>query len=52
MKYKVKGTNIKHNGKLYKEGSEIELSKTDAERLKGYIEEVKKEEVNKEGGKK
>lgn len=25
MKYIVKGTNIKHNGKIHKAGSEIEL---------------------------
>jgi len=57
--YKVAGTDILHNTKLYPDGSTIELTKSDADRLADYLEfikqepevpaeEVKKEEVKKE----
>lgn len=36
-KYKVKHTSILHNGKLYKEGSEIELTEAQAKRLEDFV---------------
>ncbi len=36
-KYKVKHTSILHNGKLYKEGSAIELTETQAKRLEDFV---------------
>ena len=36
-KYKVKNTNILHNGKLFKKGSIIVLEGLEAERLKDFI---------------
>lgn len=43
MKYKVKGTDIRHNGTLYPEGSEIELADKDAKALSGLLEPVQEE---------
>lgn len=54
--YIVRGTNILHNGELYRAGSRIKLSSKDAKRLAKFLEEPKKEEPKKEkpsqGGKK
>lgn len=58
--YIVRGTNIRHNGKLYREGEKIKLSSKDAKRLAKFLEEPKKEgkaasgkkEEPTEGGKK
>ena len=36
--YKVAGTDILHNTKLYPDGSTIELTKSDADRLADYLE--------------
>lgn len=41
--YKVAGTDILHNKKLYPDGSTIELTKTDADRLADYLEFIKQE---------
>lgn len=53
MRYKVKGTDIQHNGNLYPEGSEIELTDKEAKALESYIEKIEanKAETTK-GGKK
>lgn len=45
-KYKVKGTDILHNKKLYLEGSEIELDDKNAEQLRDYLLPVKENKVN------
>ena len=37
-RYKVKHTSILHNGRLYKEGSTIELEDSKAKRLEDFIE--------------
>lgn len=37
-KYKVKHTSILHNGKLYKEGSIIELDEKHAAKLEDFVE--------------
>lgn len=37
-KYKVKHTSIMHNGKVYKEGSTIELDDNQAKRLEDFVE--------------
>lgn len=37
-KYKVKHTSILHNGTVYPEGKEIELTKLEAERLCDFVE--------------
>ena len=36
-KYTVKNTSILHNGKLYKEGSTIELTDIQAKRLEDFV---------------
>ena len=38
-KYTVTGTNIKHNGKTYEAGAQIELTDDEAEKLKKYLTE-------------
>ena len=40
-KYKVKNTNILHDGKIRKEGAVIELTDLQAKKLEGYVELVK-----------
>ncbi|MBR6126273.1 hypothetical protein IKQ21_01165 [bacterium] len=40
-KYKVKNTNILHDGKTRGEGSIIELTDLQAKKLEGYVELVK-----------
>ena len=40
-KYKVKNTNILHDGKIRKEGAIIELTDLQAKKLEGYVELVK-----------
>jgi len=47
MKYLVTGTNIKHNGKLYKAGSVIEIEKTQA--LEKFLIPIEPEEKKKKG---
>lgn len=45
-KYKIKGTDILHNGKIYAEGTTIELSENQAKSLADFLEifqETKKE---------
>lgn len=37
-KYRVKHTSIMHNGKVYKEGSTIELDDNQAKRLEDFVE--------------
>lgn len=37
-KYKVKNTSILHDKKVYAEGSEIELTETQAKRLEDFVE--------------
>lgn len=37
-KYMVKNTSILHNGKVYKEGSDIELTNDQAKRLEDFVE--------------
>jgi hypothetical protein len=37
-KYRIKGTDILHNGKVYPDGSEIELNDKDFKRLEDYLE--------------
>lgn len=39
-KYKVKHTSIMHNGRVYKEGSIIELSDEQAKRLEDFVDLV------------
>lgn len=39
-KYKVKGTDILYNGKLYAEGKTIELSDDEASQLEAYLEPI------------
>ncbi|KKP40304.1 MAG: hypothetical protein UR30_C0005G0085 [Candidatus Peregrinibacteria bacterium GW2011_GWC2_33_13] len=39
-KYTVKGTNILHNGKVYAEGTTIELSENQAKSLADFLESV------------
>ncbi len=36
-KYKIKHTSIMHNGKLYSEGSAIELTENQAKRLEDFL---------------
>ncbi len=53
MKYKVKGITILHNGKIYREGSEIELTEDEAEALKNFLKPLEeKKEDKKRGGNK
>ena len=40
-KYKVKNTNILHDGKIRKEGSVVELTDEQAKKLEGFVELVK-----------
>lgn len=40
-KYKIKNTNILHDGKIRKEGSVVELSDEQAKKLEGFVELVK-----------
>ncbi|MBQ3311608.1 hypothetical protein IJG72_05985 [bacterium] len=47
-KYKVKHTSIMHNGKLYKEGSVVELTDEQAQKLADFVDivlETKKAEA-------
>jgi hypothetical protein len=37
-KYKIKGTDILHNGKIYAEGTTIELSENQAKSLVDFLE--------------
>ena len=39
-KYKVKNTSILHNGKVYAEGSTLELSENQAKRLEDFVDLV------------
>ena len=39
-KYKVKNTSILHNGKVYAEGSTLELSENQATRLEDFVDLV------------
>ena len=39
-KYKVKNTSILHNGKVYAEGSTLELSENHAKRLEDFVDLV------------
>lgn len=39
-KYKVKGTDLMHDGTLYSEGSEIELTDKEAKGLEAYLEKI------------
>lgn len=48
-KYKVKGTDIRHNGELYPEGSEIELTDKEAKGLETYIEKIESDKTDKGG---
>lgn len=45
-KYRVKGTDILHNKKLYPEGSEIELDDKNAEQLRDYLIPIKENKAN------
>ena len=40
-KYKIKNTNILHDGKIRKEGSVVELTYEQAKKLEGFVELVK-----------
>lgn len=40
-KYKIKNTNILHDGKIRKEGSVVELTDDQAKKLEGFVELVK-----------
>jgi len=51
MKFKVKGTDLLVDGKKYKEGAEIELTKEQAKGIEKYLEPVEAEEPKKKGGK-
>ncbi len=44
-KYKVKNTNILHNGKVYKIGSVIELEELAAKKLEDFLDFVSKVET-------
>ena len=41
MNFRVKNTNILHNGVVQKEGAIIELDEKQAQKLEGFIEPVK-----------
>jgi hypothetical protein len=45
-KYKVKNTNILHNGDLYKIGDVIELDDTQAKKLQDVLTAVKETAIN------
>lgn len=47
-KYKVKHTSIMHNGKMYKEGSIIELTDENAKRLEDFVELVSESLIKKQ----
>lgn len=40
-KYKIKNTNILHDGKIRKEGSVVELTDEQAKKLEGFVDLVK-----------
>ncbi len=44
-KFRVKGTDLMHDGKLYPEGSEIVLSDKEAKGLEAYIEKIEAEKA-------
>ena len=49
-KYKVKHTSIMHNGKMYKEGSFVEMSEDYAKKLADFLDlisDIKKTETTK-----
>jgi hypothetical protein len=52
MKYKIKNTDLFHNGKLIPEGSIIDLTKEDSEGLLDYLEEIPEKQENKSDSKK
>ncbi len=39
--YLIKNSDIMHNGKIFPEGSTIELDEKDSENLSDYLEEIK-----------
>ena len=39
--YTIKNTDIMHNGKIFPEGSTIDLDDKDAQSLSNYLEEIK-----------
>lgn len=41
--YTIKNTDIMHNGKLFPEGSPIDLEENEAETLSDFLEEIKKD---------
>lgn len=47
-KYKVKHTSIMHNGRVYKEGSIIELSDEQAKRLEDFVDLVNESLIKKQ----
>jgi len=44
MKYKIKGTDILYNGKVYAEGKTIELNEKDASAIADYLDLIPKED--------
>lgn len=54
MKYKVKNTDILHNGEKVKEGEVVELTEDEAKSLLDYLEPIQEsqEEVKKKNNKK
>jgi len=44
--YTIKNTDIMHNGKLFPEGSTINLDEKDAESLSNYLTEIKEVSKN------
>jgi len=46
-KYKIKHTSIMHNGKVYAEGAEIELTDNQAKRLEDFVELINSQLVQK-----
>lgn len=54
MKYKVKNTDILHNGEKVKEGEVVELTENEAKSLLDYLEPIQdfQEETKKKNGKK
>jgi len=47
-KYKIKNTNILHDGKIRKEGSVVELTDEQAKKLEGFVELVKEKAPTKQ----
>jgi hypothetical protein len=43
MKYKIKGTDILYNGKVYAEGKTIELNEKDASAILDYLDLIPEE---------